>query len=174
MAIVKSSVAPAATRLSNSGIQSSSMEPKATRSPRRILSEDQKCEVIRLYSETTTPLAEIKQQFGVAESSLYRLIRQRNVTPRGRTSAATRSVSDSARVRTVLNRGVALSRQAVRSRSSVSARHSPLPPPSSESGVKYRVSFAARRIVTAMDIRDAIRQAEELGAIEIIAISRSE
>jgi hypothetical protein len=46
--------------------------------------------------------------------------------------------------------------------------------PSGESGLKYRVSFAAQQIVTAVDIRDAIRQAEELGATEITAIVRLE
>jgi hypothetical protein len=45
--------------------------------------------------------------------------------------------------------------------------------PSSESGHKYRVSFAASRVIRAVDIRDAIRQAEELGATEISAIVRS-
>jgi transposase-like protein len=173
MAIAKRSVSPA-PRLSSSGIQSSSVRPKPTRTPRHILSEDQKSDVIRLYAETTTPLAEIKQQFGLAESSLYRLIQQRGVTPRGRASSATRSVSNSARGRAVLNRGLALSRQIVRSRSGVSARQTPLLPPSSESGIKYRVSFAARQIVTAVDIRDAIRQAEKLGATEVTAIIRSE
>jgi hypothetical protein len=37
----------------------------------------------RLYAETTTPLPEIKSLFGIAESSLYRILRQRGITLRG-------------------------------------------------------------------------------------------
>src|ERR1700730_16794550 len=98
------------------------MPRTASRSPRRILTEDQKREVARLYSETTTPVPEIKKQFGIAESSLYRLIQQRGVTPRGRVSAATRLVSKAAPKRSTLNGSIAPSR-------------------SSKSGAKYRVSF---------------------------------
>ena len=131
------------------------MPRTATRSPRRILTEDQKREVARLYSETTTPVPEIKKQFGIAESSLYRLIQQRGVAPRGRVAAATQPVAKATRQRSALNGKIAASR-------------------SSKSGAKYRVSFAAVRVVTARDIRDAIRQAEGFGATTITAITRSE
>ena len=174
MPITESSVTPAPTQVSSSGIQSTSAERSGTRSPRRFLSEDQKREVLRLYAETSTPLPDIKQQFGIAESSLYRLIQQRGVTPRGRLPVMTRPGSKSARRRTALNGDPAGSRQSVRSGSSISRRQTPLLSPSGKAGVNYRVSFAAQRIVSAVDMRDAIRQAEELGAIEITAIIRSE
>jgi len=138
-----------------------SATPATRRSPRRILTEDQKREVARLYSETTTPVPDIKRQFGIAESSLYRLIQQRGVAPRGRLPAATRSVATAARKRSALNGNIAPARESVRSRSS-------------KSGAMYRVSFAAVRTVTAKDIRDAIRQAEGFGATAITAITRSE
>jgi transposase-like protein len=131
------------------------MPRKATRSPRRILTEDQKREVARLYSETSTPVPEIKKQFGIAESSLYRLIQQRGVAPRGRVPAATPPVAKATRQRSAPNGKIAPSR-------------------STRSGAKYRVSFAAVSVVTAKDIRDAIRQAEGLGATTITAITRSE
>ena len=131
------------------------MPRKATRSPRRVLTEDQKREVARLYSETTTPVPDIKKQFGIAESSLYRLIQQRGVAPRGRVPAATQSVPKATRRRSALNGKIAASS-------------------SSKSGAKYRVSFAAVRVVSAKDIRDAIRQAESLGATTITAITLSE
>jgi transposase-like protein len=129
--------------------------PKGSRSPRRILTEDQKREVARLYSETTTPVPEIKKQFGIAESSLYRLIQQRGVAPRGRVAAATQPVAKATRQRSAPNGKVAA-------------------PRSSKSAGKYRVSFAAVRVVSAKNIRDAIRQAEGLGATTITAITRSE
>src|SRR4030088_1218010 len=159
MALTQSSVTPA---------------PKAHRSARRMLSEDQKHEVARLYAETTTPVPEIKRQFGIAESSLYRLIQQRGVAPRGRVPVANGPVLKSAPQPTASKGGVATSRQSVRSRSNVSRRQTPSLSPSSKSGVAYRVSFAALQIVTAVDIRDALRQAEHLGATEITAIVRSE
>src|SRR4030081_1092107 len=71
MALIENSRTPAPTQKLSSENQPSSVEPKAQRSPRRILSEHQKREVARLYAETTTPVPEIKRQFGVAESSLY-------------------------------------------------------------------------------------------------------
>jgi transposase-like protein len=174
MAVTESLVTPAPMPLSRTGTQSSSVERKANRSPRRILSEDQKREVARLYAETTTSVPAIKRQFGIAESSLYRLIQQRGVAPRGRIPAASRSVSKATRQQTGLNGEMARSRQSVRSRSRGSARQTSSASPSSESSFTYRVSFAALRIVTAVDIRDAIRQAEALGATEITAIIRSE
>ena len=45
--------------------------PRATR---RELTEAQKADLGRLYAETSTPLSEIKSLFGIAESSLYRLL----------------------------------------------------------------------------------------------------
>ena len=174
MALTKNSMTPAPPQKLSSDKQSSSVEPKAHRSPRRMLSEHQKREVARLYAETTTPVPEIKRQFGIAESSLYRLIQQRGVAPRGRVPVANGPVLKSAPQPTASKREVATSQQSVRSRSNVSRRQTPSLSPSSKSGVAYRVSFAALQIVTAVDIRDALRQAEHLGATEITAIVRSE
>ena len=53
------------------------------RSSRRLLPDDQKREVIRLYSETTTPVPEMAKRFGIGESSLYRLVQQHGVPRRG-------------------------------------------------------------------------------------------
>jgi transposase-like protein len=137
-----------------------SATPATSRAPRRILTEDQKREVARLYSETTTPVPEIKKRFGIAESSLYRLIQQRGVAPRGRVPAATRPASTTSRKRAALNGAVTPAQKSVRSRSSALSG-------------KYRVSFAAVQTITAKDIRDAIRQAEALGATTITAVTRS-
>jgi transposase-like protein len=174
MALTKNSTTPAPTQKLSSENQSSSVEPKAHRSPRRILSEHQKREVARLYAETTTPVPEIKRQFGIAESSLYRLIQQRGVALRGRAPVANGSGLKSVPQPTASNGDVPTSRQSVPSRSNVSRRQTPSLSPSSKSGVAYRVSFAALQIVTAVDIHDALRQAEHLGATEITAIVRSE
>src|ERR1700694_3735353 len=57
--------------------------PRATR---RKLTEAQKADLGRLYAETATPMSEIKTLFGIAESSLYRLLQQRGITLRNRTA----------------------------------------------------------------------------------------
>ena len=76
-----------------------------------MLSEDQKREVVRLYAETITPLEEIRRHFGIAESSLYRLIQQRGVPPRGRVAVVNGSALKSGLESTVSNGDVAASRQ---------------------------------------------------------------
>ena len=111
MALQEGSMTPAPTQQSNSDNLSSSAERKARRSPRRMLSEDQKREVVRLYAETITPLEEIRRHFGIAESSLYRLIQQRGVPPRGRVAVVNGSALKSGLESTVSNGDVAASRQ---------------------------------------------------------------
>jgi transposase-like protein len=69
-------------------------QPRRTR---RNLTEQQKSELARLYTDTATPLPEIKQRFGIAESSLYRLLQQRGVALRGRTTRATPARSSNGR-----------------------------------------------------------------------------
>src|SRR5215210_2912520 len=120
MVLTESSATAPPTQPSNSETQSSSVEPKMQRSARRMLTEHQKREVARLYAETTTSLSEIKRQFGIAESSLYRLIQQRGVAPRGRVSVANGSALKAATESTASNGAVRTSRQSVRSRSGVS------------------------------------------------------
>src|ERR1700738_546123 len=81
--------------------------PMATarpRSKRRNLTEAQKAQLGRLYAETTTPLSEIKSRFGIAESSLYRLLRQRGITLRGR-SARSEAAPAAAETRVTRRRG---------------------------------------------------------------------
>src|ERR1700730_16684251 len=110
MALKEGSMTPARTQQSNSDKLSSSVEQRARRSPRRMLSEDQKREVVRLYAETITPLEEIRQHFGIAESSVYRLIQQRGVPPRGRVAVVNGSALKSRLKSTASNREVAVSR----------------------------------------------------------------
>jgi len=54
-------------------------------------------------------------------------------------------------------------------------RPKPAPPSSSSrGGFKYRVAFVAVQVVTVVDMRDAIRQAEAMGATKITEIARAE
>jgi transposase-like protein len=76
----KTSGAPSVTRLG-------AEEAKRTFPPRRRLGDDQEREVTRLYVETTTPVAQIGQQFGIGESSVYRIAQRNGAALRGRQPA---------------------------------------------------------------------------------------
>jgi transposase-like protein len=152
------------------------------RAPRRDLSEAQKREITHLYSETSTPLPEIRQRFGIGDSSLYRLIQQYGGKLRGRTPRATASTPAAAAAR-------APSSQKLSRRSPAPARRSPAPAPGrraraaitrrsvpsvaqSSSKISFRVSFVATRTVIASTMRDAIRQSEAFSATEITEVVR--
>lgn len=126
-------------------------QPAATPRPRarrRNLTEAQKADLGRLYAETTTPLSEIKSRFGIAESSLYRLLQQRGITLRGRTAPRGRRASGTGGV--------------IRQ-----------PAPRANGLSTYQVSFVGVQVVQAVDILDAIRQAQKLGATEVMQIERA-
>jgi len=208
------------------GAGGSSLGPRAAspvaqtpdRKSRRTFTEDEKREVTRLYAETTTPLSEIRQLFGIGDSSLYRLLQDRGVPPRGRRAGVTRSappipqqpVASSGPARSRTARPAAKGQPARGRRNDTATRTSrrqdtatgsrarpgssvgrarpssgrlapgiprpkPAPPlPASRVVVKYQVSFVAVRVVTALDMRDAIRQAEAMGATEITEIARAD
>jgi transposase-like protein len=64
---------------------------KTTRSlgPRRKLTDEQEREVTRLYAETSMPVPEISRQFGIGESSVYRVVERHGATLRGHAPVAT-------------------------------------------------------------------------------------
>jgi transposase-like protein len=135
--------------------------PRATR---RKLTEAQKADLGRLYAETATPLSEIKSLFGIAESSLYRLLQQRGITLRGRTArsepapAGAETHVTRRRVRRAIGTGP-VRRQATRRVNRLA---------------RYRVSFMGVQVVEALDILDAIRQAHKLnGATEVMQVERA-
>ena len=132
------------------------------RAKRRNLTETQKAELGRLYAETTTPLSEIKSRFGIAESSLYRLLQQRGIALRGR-RARSETAPAAPETRVTRRRGRrALGTGAVRRQAT----------PRVNGLARYRVSFVGVQVVEAVDILDAIRQAQKLGATEVMQIER--
>jgi transposase-like protein len=75
------------------GVEASTSVAQTRRpSSRRLLPDDQKREVIRLYSETTTPVPEMAKRFGIGESSLYRLVQQHGVPRRGSNPGGTQAI----------------------------------------------------------------------------------
>jgi transposase-like protein len=168
------------------------------RSPRRRLSPEQQREVARVYAETSAPTSEIRKRFGIGESSLYRIVQRQGVPLRGRAAAApepepprTRvpgsgrrqsSTASGAQAPAVQPRGAVVaaptgsSRRGGRgrvSRATQSASRGASVPRAVGRG-QFRIQFLGERVIQARDIRDALRQAESLGAIEVTAVTRED
>ena len=162
-------------------------------------------EIARLYAETSTPTAEIREQFGIGDSSLYRIVQQQGIALRGRTASSTRPNAPRAQTpaaRRLLSSSPKQAQEAVSQPGSneaptgarqarrvnarsggIRVRRAPVTektaaPSDTASGTgkrqQFRILFMAERVVRATDMRDALRQAESLGATEITAVSRED
>jgi transposase-like protein len=147
----------------------------STASPRRRrrLSPDEQRKIARLYADSSTPTAEIRDRFGIGESSLYRVLQRYAVPLRGRSASQAEASSDArasapvrGRPRRVLARGGSPS-----PRMRVSSKAAATPNAALH---RFRVQFAADRIIDAVDISHALRQAEALGATDILAVARAD
>jgi len=152
-----------ATSVPTSNQHASPVATPRRRATRRILTEAQKADLGRLYAETTTPLAEIKSRFGIAESSLYRLLQQRGITLRGRSARSEPAPAGADTPATGRRGRRALGTGPVRRKTTRRVK----------ALARYRVSFMGTQVVEAVDILDAIRQANKLGATEIMQVERA-
>jgi transposase-like protein len=139
---------------------------------RRRLTQEQQREIARLYAETETPTPEIRALFGLADSSLYRVLQRQGVALRGRVSGSGRSATDEARAepiaRTQSRRG--RPRSASARIGSTAEIHDGA---AARGGAhQFRVRFIVERVFDARDVRDALRQAQSLGATDVEAIKR--
>src|SRR5919199_4452113 len=138
---------------------------------RRRLTSEQQREIARLYSETGTPTAEIRERFGIGESSLYRVLQKHGVSLRGRAT----SPADGAASGTLTTAVGSRSRGRPRRGASV-ASHVPgaSKTAATQAGgrLQFRVRFEGHRVFDARDLRDALRQAEALGATDIVEVTR--
>jgi transposase-like protein len=167
--------------------QASKVKPGGSR--RRRLTTDEGREIARLYTETNTPTSEIRERFGIGESSLYRIVQRQGIPLRGRTSSSKARAPQPAQVQNARPSGS--SKSGIRAasppraeaatnprRASVAAARTPSPKSAaSQPGrarQRYRIQFQGERVVEAQDIRDALRQVELLGAIEITAVARED
>jgi len=124
---------------------------------RRRLSQDDERAIARLYAETRTPTAEIRERFGIGESSLYRVVQRHGVALRGRTGPSTTL------------------RSSAPSPKATPAKAAPAkaaPAQDSPAQHRVRIRFQAETVFEATDLRDALRQAESLGATDITAVAR--
>jgi transposase-like protein len=139
------------------------------------LTPSEQQEVVRLYQEATMSTADIRERFGIGDSSLYRLLQKHGVALRGR--AASASGSTAAPSPTPASRHQrAASPRPVRSpvagtTTSVTAPASATPRNNGATHA-FSVSFRAVRVVEAMSVLDAVREVERLGATDIEEISR--
>ena len=153
---------------------------------RRRLSPEQTGEVARLYAEGSMATSAIRARFGIGESSLYRILQRHGIPLRGRTAVSPeagpvpRQGSRQGRQRG--SRGVQEGGGATGGSSRGRTRGGVRPGAAGPTGAaaarnsgvrgRFRVQFVGETIVEAQDIRDALRQAESLGATEITAVTR--
>src|SRR5713226_6535379 len=184
----------------------SAIRPAGSRRPR--LSPDEERGIARLYADTSTPTSEIRERFGIGESSLYRVVQRHGVSLRGRSASSAKPslprtripVARERRSSTASGAKPAASRSRstpgpmdVRARPRVVKRSTGGPArraaaaegttslarvTSSRTGggvrQRFRIQFHGESVVEATDIRDALRQAQSLGATEITAVARVE
>ena len=102
-------------------------------------------------------------------------IQQRGVPLRGRVAAGGKSRAQATGKRTDRDRNVGGRRRPAAASQSTAAARRDTPKLAAASGGAgtYLVSFAALRTVTAVDMLDALRQADRFGATEITEIVRS-
>jgi len=153
----------------------------AARSPRRRLDAAQEREIAQLYVDGSTSTAAIRERFGIGQSSLSRIVQRQGMPLRGR-GASSAPAAPSPRP--------APTRQQRRSPSAGGAQPAPAQPrstatatgpsrraaapPSAGLAQRFRIEYTGEAVVEAQDVRDAIRQAESLGATEITAVSRAD
>jgi transposase-like protein len=157
-------------------------EVRPERAARHRLSPEQQREVARLYAESTTPTAEIRKRFGIGESSLYRIVQRQGVPLRGRAAAAphepgpSRAQAPTGQPR--VGAAAAPRRPARRGGRGPAPRATPSASTGTSPGAggrrQFRIQFRAERVIHARDIREALRQAESLGATEVTAVTRED
>ena len=156
-------------------------ETRRTFPPRRRLDAEQEREVTRLYAETTTSVPQISKQFGIGQSSVYRIAQRHGAGVRGRTEPAesTPSVTPPAQPVTPQMQAPAPAPPAVARRAAPRARAAARPTPvarkrnapvATSALQRYEIRFSAETVVQASDISGVLRQLESLGATDVLSI----
>src|SRR5215467_9855964 len=124
---------------------------RASGGTRRRLTPEQQREIARLYGETATPTADIRERFGIGESSLYRVLQKQGVSLRVRATptvdgVASGGLATAPRPRGRPRRDASVGPRVRRARRS----------PGTQDGAarQFRVQFQAQRVFDARDILD--------------------
>jgi hypothetical protein len=156
-------------RPSSESTQNRTGGAKTRGSRRPKVSLDEEREIARLYADASTPTAEIRARFAIGESSLYRIIQRQGISLRGHISAANAPSTQPARsVKTRRKRAPVDGRQVAQPRIPAVTTSA------SGDGTKFRIRYLGERVFEARNIRDALRQAEALGATEVVAVARED
>jgi transposase-like protein len=131
--------------LSQTGTHALPGAAQVRRSRRPNLTSEQKREIVHLYTLTTTSVEDIRQRYAIGDSSLYRVLSQQGVSPRGRggPSAAPPAPLRKTRIATAASRSY-----------------------------RYDVTFSGVDVVRAASIEDALRATERRGVTDVIQIER--
>jgi hypothetical protein len=139
------------------------------------LTPSEQDEVVRLYREATTSTADIRERFGIGDSSLYRLLQKHGVALRGRAASPSGSTAAST-TRRRSRRPRAATPRPVKSPTAATSTAIAAPatatPRNNGATHAFSVSFRAVRVVEARSALDALREVERLGATDIEEINR--
>jgi hypothetical protein len=157
------------------------------------LSLDEEREIARLYADTGTSTSVIRGQFGIGESSLYRIVQRQGIPLRGRTASPKAASTGRARAATTERapaasaeraRPAGTRRNAASTSGGTPRRRAAAQPrtPRAESAAsqpataarRFRIRYRAERVFEAQTIQAALRQAEQLGATEITGVVRED
>jgi transposase-like protein len=133
---------------------------------RHRLTPEQRRELGQLYSETGVSVAVLRQRFNVSEPSVYRILQTQGIALRGRTTAVATPANGTAKPASNAQprkRAAFNASRGSRSRTTVPRSHGMSP---------FRIEYRAERTLDAVDFRDALRQAESLGAADIVGLTR--
>jgi len=113
------------------------------------LTTDQQREIARLYTVGGASVDEIREQFAIGDSSLYRVLQKQRVPLRGRRSTVATTAKPAATATTA-------------------------PAATSANGrlIRFRVDYKGEQVFAAHDALDALRQATAVGASDVFAIAR--
>ena len=153
---------------------------RSSGSRRRRLSPEEQREVARLYADGSLPTSQIRDRFGIGESSLYRIVQRQGVPLRGRGRPASEQADSS---RPAAARPVATSQppaagartgQGRMSRAAHSEIRTVPAVRNQSTQRRFRIRFRGERVVEASDLLSALRQVEALGAAEITSVTRED
>jgi len=135
---------------------------------RHRLTPEQRREIGRLYSESDVSVAALRERFNVSEPSVYRILQTQGIALRGRATATATPTNGTAKRAS----NGQLRNQAARAGVRKPRSLTPVSRSSSNGTTQFRIEYLSERTLHAVDFHDALRQAESLGAGNIVGLTR--
>jgi transposase-like protein len=141
------------------------------RRPRLSLNEKQ--EIARLYADAGTPTSDIRDRFGLGESSLYRVLKEYGVPLRGRTPSQAKAAARVGFRAGGTRRSTRRSAQPPDAvRSGLNGRKGTASTPNATTK-RFLVRFSVDQVFVATDIHDVLRQVDALCVADVVSIVRA-